>query len=252
MTTTTVCTPSKHLDLPCINKVELWRPLLWLKSGWEDYKSDWPSSLALGAVFALLGYVITHIAWSHSHLTTALITGFLLVSPFLAIGFYALSRRREDADRKAISANENLVSIGLFALLLMFIFSAWERVSAVVVGLYLGPSPVPDASLFWLFSGENWAFLIAFVTVGALFAAFAFALSVITIPMLMDRRVDVVTAVISSLHVVRLNLPAMLVWAALIVLLTAIGIAPAFIGLAVIFPILGHATWHAYRELVDD
>lgn len=251
MTTTTVCTPSKHLDLPCINKVEWWRPLLWLRSGWDDYKSNWPSSLALGAVFALLGLVLTRIAWSHSHMATTLVTGFLLVSPFLAIGFYALSRRREDADRKAITAHENLVSIGLFALLLMFIFSAWERVSAVVVGLYLGPSPVPDASLSWLFSGENWAFVLAFIAVGALFAAFAFALSVITIPMLMDRRVDVVTAVISSLHVVHLNLAAMLVWATVIVLLTAIAIAPAFIGLAVIFPILGHATWHAYRELVD-
>jgi uncharacterized membrane protein len=251
MATVTVCPNSKHIELPCLNMVEWRQPFTWLHSGWEDFKSTWTHSLALGSVFALLGYGLTHIAWSHWHIALSLTTGFLLVSPFLAIGFYELSRRREGDLGKTVSPRENLASIGLFAALLMFIFSAWERISAIVLGIYLGPRPVPEASLSWLFSAENWPFLLAFIAVGAVLAAFSFALSVISVPMLMDRRVDLVTAIMSSLYVVRLNPRAMLVWAATIVVATAIGIATNFIGLAVIFPLLGHATWHAYRELVE-
>jgi uncharacterized membrane protein len=251
MATVTVCPNSKHIELPCLNMIEWRRPITWLRSGWDDFKSTWMHSLALGSVFALLGYGLTRIAWSNWHMALTLTTGFLLVSPFLAIGFYELSRRREGGLGKTVSPSENLASIGLFAALLMFMFSVWERISAIVLGLYLGPRPIPEASLSWLFSAENWVFLLAFVAVGAVLAAFAFALSVVSVPMLMDRRVDLVTAIMSSLYVVRLNAPAMLVWAMIIVVATAIGIATAFIGLAVIFPVLGHATWHAYRELVE-
>jgi len=251
MANVTVCPNSKHIELPCVFMVDWRQPITWLRSGWNDFKSTWTYSLALGSVFAVLGYGLTHLAWSNWHIALTLTTGFLLVSPFLAIGFYELSRRREGDLDKTISPRENLASIGLFAALLMFIFSVWERISAIVLGMYLGPRPVPDASLSWLFSAENWGFLLAFVAVGAVLAAFAFALSVISVPMLMDRRVDLVTAIISSLYVVRLNPLAMAVWAMIIVVAMAIGIATAFIGLAVIFPVLGHATWHAYRELIE-
>jgi uncharacterized membrane protein len=251
MATTTVCFNSKHIELPCLHKVDWRQPITWLRSGWDDFKATWMHSLALGSVFALLGFGLTRMAWSNWHLAMTLATGFLLVSPFLAIGFYELSRRREGGLGKTVSPFENLASIGLFAALLMFIFSVWERISAIVLGLYLGPRPVPEASLSWLFSADNWPFLLAFFAVGAVIAAFAFALSVVSVPMLMDRRVDLVTAIISSLYVVRWNPLAMLVWAATIVAATAIGIATAFIGLAVIFPLLGHATWHAYRDLVE-
>ncbi len=146
---------------------------------------------------------------------------------------------------------ENLASIGLFALLLMFTLSSWERLSAILLGIHLGSGQVPEASLAWLFSPENLNFVIAFSIVGAVLAAFVFAISVVSLPMLMDRRVDIVTAVVTSLWGVRENSLVMLVWATVIVSLTDIGIATWFIGLALIFPILGHATWHAYRELVQ-
>lgn len=252
MTTSTVCPPSKHVQLPCLYQVSWQQPLFWLKLGWKDFKAGWSHSLAYGVIFAMLGYGLVHVGWSHHHMAMTLTTGFLLVAPFLAMGFYDLSRRREQPATTAFaSVRENLASIGLFALLLMFILSAWERLSAILLGIHLGSGHVHEASMAWLFSPENLNFVIAFTIVGAILAAFVFAISVVSLPMLMDRRVDVVTAVMTGLWVVIENPLAMLLWATMIVLLTGIGIATWFIGLAVIFPILGHATWHAYRELVQ-
>lgn len=252
MSTSTVCPSSKHVVVPCLNRVAWQQPLVWLRSGWDDFRNSWSQSLAYGAIFALLGYALVHIGWSHHHMAITLTTGFLLVSPFLATVFYDLSRRREQPGTAAFaSIRENLPSIGLFALMLMFTLSVWERLSAVLVGLHLGSSGVPDASLGWLFSAENFEFVIAFTLVGAIIAVLVFAISVVSLPMLMDRRVDLVTAMMTSLWVVRENPLAMLVWAAIIVLLTGVGIATSFIGLVVIFPVLGHATWHAYRDLVQ-
>jgi len=252
MSTSTVCPTSKHMLLPCLNRVTWQQPLVWLRSGWKDFKSSWTHSLTYGAIFALLGFGLVTIAWSQHYLAITLTTGFLLVSPFLATIFYDLSRRREQPDTAAFaSIRDNLSSIGLFALMLMFTLSVWERLSAILVGVHLGASPVPEASLAWLFSTENIEFVIPFILVGGVMAAVVFAISVVSLPMLMDRRVDIVTAVMTSLLAARENPLAMLVWATAIVLLTGIGIATSFIGLAVIFPVLGHATWHAYRDLVQ-
>jgi uncharacterized membrane protein len=252
MTTSTVCPTSEHVHLPCLNRVAWQQPLVWLKSGWEDFLGSWSHSLAYGIVFALLGYGLVHIGWSHEYMAMTLTTGFMLVSPFLAVVFYDRSRRREQPGAAPFSPiSENLASIGLFAVLLMFILSAWERISAILVGLYLGSDHVPDASLSWLFSSANLDFVIVYAIVGALLAAAVFAISVVSLPMLMDRKVDIVTAVVTSLWTVRENPLAMLVWATAIVLLTGIGIATWFIGLVVIFPVLGHASWHAYRDLVQ-
>lgn len=252
MTTSSVCPSSKHILLPCLNQVAWNRPWVWLSSGWKDFKRVWSHSLAYGAIFALLGFDLVYITWSHPYLAMALSSGFLLVAPFLALVFYDLSRRRERPGTEAFaSIGENLSSIGLFALLLAFTLSVWERLSAILVGVHLGASPVPEASLGWLFSLANLEFVIPFTLVGAVLAVIVFSISVVSLPMLMDRRVDLVTAVMTSLWVVRENPLAMLVWAATIAVLTGIGIATSFIGLAVIFPVLGHATWHAYRELVQ-
>jgi uncharacterized membrane protein len=252
MTTSTMCPPGKHVSLPCLNRVSWQQPLVWLRLGWNDFVFSWSHSLAYGIVFSLLGFGLVNIAWSHHYLAMTLTTGFLLVSPFLAAVFYALSRQREQPDTDAFASIwENLTSIGLFALTLMFVLSVWERISAILIGNHLGASHVRDASLAALFTMESMNFVVAFMALGAILAVLVFAISVVSLPMLMDRRVDIVTAVVTSLWVVRENPLAMLFWAAAIVLLTGVGIATSFIGLAVIFPVLGHATWHAYRELVQ-
>lgn len=256
MTTTTVCNVSRHVQVPCIRRVDAARPLTWLSGGARDFISVWPVSIGYGLVIAGLSYLLVNSGWTRPALALTLTIGFLLVGAFLAVGFYDLSLRRErelagGGRTSAFSSlRGNLGSVGLFVVLLAFVVSVWERISAILVGLYLGSSGVPDASLSWLFSLEHPWLLLGFGGFTVLLVLAVFCLSVVSLPMLMDRQVDLVTALMTSLWVVWENRLAMLVWAALIVVLTTLGALTWFAGLAVIFPILGHATWHAYRELV--
>jgi uncharacterized membrane protein len=257
MSTTLICNVSKHVNIPCIDQVELSGPFRWLRAGFADFAARWPGSLALGALFAAIGYLLVHEGWAQPGLAMALTVGFLLVAPFLAIGFYDLSlrreRERERGERLAAfsGVTRNLGSIGLFAFLLAFVLTVWERMSAILVGIYLGGGETSGVGLGWLFAGDNLAFLALYAGMGAVLAALVFALSVVSLPMLMDRPIDVVTACMTSLWVAWENKGVMLIWAAIIVGLTALGILTGFVGLAVIFPVLGHATWHAYRDLVE-
>lgn len=255
MGSVTIKPQTKHIDLPSIRRVQARQPLVWLRAGWADFLHNWLPSLAYGFLFAVLGYVLVDYAWSRLHLAMALTTGFLLVAPFLAIGFYDLSRRQENPGQfkpfEGLRANAG--SIGMFALLLAFIMSAWERISAILVGLFLKTDIVTDQafSLGLLLAPEHIDFLAPYMAFGALVAALAFALAVVSLPMLMDRKVDIITAIMTSLWVVRVNPLPMLVWAFIIAALGFIGLTAWFIPLIVIFPVLGHATWHAYRDLVE-
>lgn len=255
MSTLIIKPHSRHIDLPAVHRVEAARPFAWLRAGWDDFRRSWPVSLAYGALFSILGYLLLDYAWSRPHLAMALTTGFLLFAPFLAIGFYDISRRRERPGllKPFASARRNAGSIGMFALLLAFILSAWERLSAIMVGLFLDNDIVTDGgfTLGLLFAPEHLGFIVPYTIFGGMLAAGVFALSVVSLPMLMDRKVDIVTAIMASLWVVRENPLPMLVWAALIGMLALLGELAWFVPLAVIFPILGHATWHAYRDLVE-
>ena len=145
----------------------------------------------------------------------------------------------------------NIGSIGMFALLMAFIMSAWERISAILVG-FLNSDIVTSASfsLGLLLAPEHIGFRAPYMVFGALVAALAFSL-VVSLPMLMDRKVDLITAIMTSLWVVWENPLPMLVWAILIAVLGFVGMLAWFVPLVIIFPVLGHATWHAYRDLVD-
>lgn len=261
MSRTEVCPTSQHIVLPCVYRVSLSHPFAWLREGAGDLARNWPLSLTLGMVFSLFGYgIVSHFLYK-SHLAMALTAGFLLIAPFLAIGFYGISCKLEDKqamqddeDKAFACIRNNGASIGLFGVLLAFILSGWERISAIMVALMLQGDVVSlgPFSFNILWAAEHWQFVVSYVGFGALLAALVFAISVVSLPMMMDRKVDVVTAVITSLVVVRQNLLPMLFWAAVIVALTAVGIATLFIGMVIIFPLLGHASWHAYRDLVHD
>lgn len=255
MGTVTIKPHTKHIELPSIRRVQAHQPLAWLRAGWSDFLHNWPLSLTYGVLFAALGYVLVDYAWSRLHLAMALTTGFLLVAPFLAIGFYDLSRRQENPGRyKPFEGlRANIGSIGMFALLLAFVMSAWERISAILVGLFLKTDIVTSASfsLGLLLAPEHIGFLAPYMAFGALVAALAFSLAVVSLPMLMDRRVDIITAIMTSLWVVRENPLPMLVWAALIAVLGFAGLLAWFLPLVIVFPVLGHATWHAYQDLVQ-
>jgi uncharacterized membrane protein len=186
-----------------------------------------------------------------------LVGGFLLVAPFVAIVFYALSqqierRQKIDGSAAVFAWRRNFGSIALWGLVLTLALILWERVAAMIFALFYG-GEVGDLNTLAadvLFSGRYTPLLVAYFGAGALFALTVFVLGIITAPMLLDRDVDVVTAALTSLRCCLANPRATLVWAVLIALLTAVGFATFMLGLVVIFPLLGHASWHAYRDMV--
>jgi uncharacterized membrane protein len=220
----------------------------WLAAGWRDLAAAPGPSLFYGAVLAGMGFLLTN--WFAGAVGIALTTGFLLVGPFLAIGLYDISRRRERGEPvrlgpTLIAWKANFPSIGFYALVLTLLLAVWIRVSVVVVALFF-----PEGRIDWS-APDAWAFAAAYAAAGAGLALFVFATSSLSLPALLDRRdLDTITAAIVSFNALRANSTTMLAWAACIVVATAIGFATGFVGLVVILPLAGHMTWHAYRESV--
>jgi uncharacterized membrane protein len=248
----------RNIDLPDIDRLAVVSPFRWLRTGWRDLWRAPLISLGYGLVFAWLGYFLTDRAWAFVPAGMALTSGFLLVAPFLAIGFYDLSRQMEGttARRSALHTltawRENAATIGFYALLLCFSLSVWERISAIMIGLFLNGN-ITHARDFAgeVLAGGHLHFLLAYGLFGALLAVALFSTSVVSMPMMVDRKRDLATALTTSLWVVRENPLVMLVWATLIAALMVIGYATVFVGMVFAFPLVGHATWHAYRKLVE-
>lgn len=249
---------SRHMEYPEIRIVSYASPLSWLKAGFSDLIRTWPISLGYGVVFAALGYFLVSYAWSWPHLAMVLTSGFLILAPFLALGFYDLSRQLDNNMspklRHTLDAlNENSTSIGLYAAMLIVLLIAWERMSAILVGLFRIDSipAVANPYIALVSSSEYWGFVVAYTLFGVVLAVVVFALSVVSLPMMLDRKVDTATAMMTSLWTVRENPFVMLFWAGIIVVLVGIGYLTAFIGLVLFFPLLGHATWRAYQDLIE-
>jgi uncharacterized membrane protein len=247
----------RDYQFPQVRIVSGGAPLRWLQRGWADIRRAPLASLFYGIAFSLMGMLLEWFV-DRAAVELALVTGFLLVAPFLAIGLYDLSRAGEAGKRvmlaDSLSAWQvNAGAVGLYALILALLMAVWIRVSVVVVALFFtGGLPAPGALLPELVaSGDGLAFMAVYGAAGFGFALLVFATSVVSIPMLLDRKeMDALTAMIVSFNAVRLNFGPMLMWAAFIVALTAIGLATWHIGLVLTMPLIGHATWHAYREVV--
>jgi uncharacterized membrane protein len=243
-------------DLPTIRLVPTTRPLDWLRMGWQDFRSNPLLSAGYGLVCTLAGYEILLLGAPHPYLFTAMVSGFMLIAPLLAAGLYEISRRHEDGMttnfRQSLQAwTRNGDAMAIFGLVLVLVVIAWERLSAILFALFYGGDlPRIESFVATVFlSGNYLAFVIAYVVAGALLAALVFAMSAISVPMLVDREVDVVTAITTSLKAVRRNPPAMTLWAALLVALVVVGFATLLLGMIVLLPWAAHATWHAYRDL---
>lgn len=247
-----------HDAAPQVRHVDAARALVWLRRGLDDLSITWRISLSYGALVAAFGAGLLVVAWESAHLVPTLMGGFLLVAPFAALVLCALSRQiDEGAPIDSVAAcfawRGNATQIALYALVLALCLIAWERLAAITFALSWSGS-VPDPHMHWaqaLFTAEGLQLLGAFIGVGALVAAAVFTLSVVTMQLLLDRPVDVVTAMLTSLRCCWLNPAATALWAVLIAALMAVGFATALVGLVVIFPWLGHATWHAYRDMVE-
>lgn len=251
--------PNLHaITLPAIDRItDYTRPMLWLRQGWRDMQRTPLLSLGFGALFAVLGYTLVHFGWGGVQTGMTLTSGFLLIAPFLAVVFYDLSRQAEHHHAPRLThilkpLRANGASIGFYALLLAFIFSVWERLSAIAVGLSVSGDPVSFAGFRVLLSGSGQpGILLPYAAVGVLLAVLVFALSVVSLPMMLHRKADLATALMTSLWVVRTNPLLMLEWALIIVALSVLGYATLFVAMVVVFPLIGHATWHVYRDLVE-
>ncbi len=242
---------------PEVRSVTGGAPLRWLAAGWRDFAANPAPSAFYGACFAVMGFLIQFVFGHAYQYVSALVTGFFLVGPFFAIGLYDLSRRRQRGEPPRLGVTldawrGNVGAIGMFALVLGVILLVWARASLIIFALfYTGEMPTVAGFVAQMLSPDNLEFLLAHLCVGGVCAALVFAISVGSVPMMLDRGTDGIIAVLTSLKAVGANLPAMVVWGVIIVALTAAGFALFFVGLVVTVPVIGHATWHAYRALVE-
>jgi len=233
-------------------------PWSWLSAGWRDMQRAPLWSLGYGLVFVLVAFAGTAALWNAGleSLIPVLAGGFGLVGPLLAVGLYEISRRLETGeplrlrDVLFVKTAEPL-QLAYMGFALLFMYFVWFRTAML---LYAGFAqwnyiPLDQFPLFVFGTPAGLALLVTGTAVGACFALIVFAATALSIPMLMDRHVDVITAMAASMRTVANNLKPMLLWAWLIAFLMAFGCATLFVGLIVAFPLLGHATWHAYRSL---
>jgi uncharacterized membrane protein len=241
-----------------VRHVPVLRPFTWLRDGWDDMRRVGAPSIGHGALIAMLGAVLLAFGSSHPYLIAAAVSGYLLIGPIMATGLCELSRRR--ATGESLEFNESLQPISRnphafirFGTMLAAIVIVWFVASEVMLRTILHtPAPSLDVALWGGIATEaNQPQILGYIGSGAVLAAVVFTLSVVAVPMMIDRNASASDAMMASARVMLRNLPAMLVWGALIVALTAIGFLTLLIGMIVLAPLLGHATWHAYRDLVE-
>lgn len=255
-------TPSPT-QAPAVRAIALLRPLHWLTLAWRDIARCPLLGLAHGLALALFGALLTALAYDRFWFLAGAFSGFLLVAPVLATGLYALSRaleRGEPADAGCVlrtwlhwrtpdgARDTRLVRFGL---LLALAGTGWVLTSAALVTT-LAPQPVTSPMAFVrlvVLAPEGYLFAL-WLAVGGVMAAPVFASSVVTMPLLLDRNISVLGAVLTSWRVVLANPAPMALWAGLIMVLTLLGLATLLLGLIPLIPLLGHASWHAYRDLV--
>lgn len=230
-------------SLPVLASVE------WLRRGWQDFRKAPRLSMAYGLALAALSWLIALATWRFGTLGLylGLATGFVFVGPVLALGLYSISRQLAlgFTPRLGYCLREGrapLSNLAIFSVVLLVVLLVWARAAAMVHVFF----PVEDKGLAGLAT-----FLAIGSAVGAVFSAIVFAASAFSLPMLLDRQVDAVTAVVRSVHAVLRNKAAMLVWAGILVLGVLIGFLTGFLAFVVGMPVLGYATWHAYTDTLD-
>jgi uncharacterized membrane protein len=231
----------------------------WLARGWRDLWINPAPSIAYGVLIFLLSLVIVGgmFFYGHDYILFPALAGFMVVGPILAIGLYEKSRRIADGEpvslRRMIFVHPKSGAQVLFTgALLCLLMLLWMRAAVIIYALFFGVRPFPGldhVSEMLFTTPTGWAMLAVGCAVGALFGGFSFAISAFSVPMLLDRRVDALTAMGTSLALVWNNLPVMLTWGAIMLVLVAVSVLTGFLGLIIVFPVLGHGTWHAYAAI---
>ena len=251
---------------PC-NDLELGAPIRWLKLAWQDIKNAPKVSLCWGLIIALISLVVAVMAFKLGKfaLLALLLSGFTYVAPLLGVALYSVSRGLEMDKEPTFAYSLRFVkrliphASGFFIVQLV-ILMIWSRSGMIATAFF--PTSEYEQTLFWdalkrgnlLYSGEGSEFLHFLLlgsTFGAIFATLTFFITAVSLPMLADKKVDMIAVILTSINACLRNKWTMLIWAILICALIAIGILTFFIGFIVIMPLLGYGAWHAYRETVD-
>jgi uncharacterized membrane protein len=187
--------------------------------------------------------------------TLALSAGFLLVGPFMCLGLYRASQHLERGEKpdfgdSLLAWDTRTGQLGIFGFVLLVLEMLWGRATLVLFAVSFDGMPDFRGSLLALLDPDNIAFIVAWAAVGAVFAGLIFAISVVSMPMILDRQTDAITAGLTSLRLVLTQTPVMLFWGLLIALIVGLALLPWFAGLLVAGPVIGHASWHAYRAAV--
>jgi uncharacterized membrane protein len=238
-----------------LNPLRFSDPFRWLALGWRDFVRAPGIGLFYGAVFMVMGWALFKVYERAPAYTLALSAGFLLMGPFLCLGLYRVSQRLEagqkpDLGDSLLAWDTRTGQLAIFGFVLLVLEMLWGRATLVVFAVSFDGMPDFKGSLLALLDPENIGFITAWAAVGALFAGLIFAVSVISIPMILDRQTDAITAGLTSLRLVFTQTGVMLWWGALIAFITVLALLPWFAGLLVVGPVIGHATWHAYRSAV--
>lgn len=225
-------------------------PLGWLRQGMNDIKRAPSVSFTYGVTMTLLSLLIAYSSWKYGMLGLYLgmASGFLLIGPVLAIGLYSLSCQLEQGRRPVFGycireGGSHIRDMLIFSFILLVVFLIWAR-AATAVHIFFPENADYSLADLVLFLGIG-------TVIGAIFSIVVFTVSAFSLPMLMDRKTDAITAVITSINAVLRNKLTMLVWASIIVSFVAFGFLTFFLGFIVLLPLIGHATWHAYRETID-
>ncbi len=259
MSETSVFDDTNIMAPPEIREITLDAPWKWLVLGWNDLKAAPFYSLSYGLVFVIVSYLFVWglIDGDMMFMLPLLAAGFFLSAPILGLGLYGISRSLEQNKKVEFcqiqkSWRSNPVHISAIGIILMLIMLFWI-LSAILIFVLFFNQPMLDWEQFpsaVFLSGENTLFLLVGFTFGGIIALFTFCISVVTVPMLMDRQIDFMAAIKTSVAAVKKNPKPLMLWAYLIVMLVCFSFLTYFIGLIIVMPVIAHATWHAYRELV--
>ena len=231
-------------------------PFHWLAAGWRDLLAAKGIALFYGLSFWAMAWLLAAVFRARPEYTLTLVSGCLLVGPFLAMGLYEVSLRREQGRAPELSDSltcwdKHLASMAMLILVLMVLELLWGRASLVVFAVFFDTGMPSSAGVLQaLLQPDNWIFLAVYLGVGAFFAGLVYTLAVVAIPMILDRDTDAISAAITSAQVVLSHPGVMALWGALITSLLLLALQPWGAGLLVIGPWLGHASWHAYRGTV--
>lgn len=242
---------------PALRTLTFGDPLRWLALGWGDFRRAPVIGLFYGACFMAMGWALLAVFERAPAYTLALSAGFLLMGPFLCLGLYHASRALGRGERPSLPASllawqTRTGTLAIFGFVLLVLEMLWGRATLVVFAVSFDGMPDFKGSLLALLDPENLNFIVAYLAVGGVFAGLIFAVSVVSIPMILDRSTDAITAGLTSLRLVLTQPGVMIWWGMLLTALMVLAMLPGFAGLLVAGPVAGHASWHAYRAAVDD